>query len=182
MIGLAVALPVTLALQYDRGVNHDDDWASRMVPQRPFDKTIEIQQRLTAQGSLNAAETTTGWRRFAKMSPNAPCLIGFGGGLAAVLAFAAIRLRWPKWPLHPVLFLVWGTYAGQMFAASFLGGWGIKVLVTQYGGASWYQRLKPLMFGLIAGELLGGLVPIAVGLVYWLKTGLPPKSFNILPG
>ena len=182
LIGLAVALPVTLALQYDRGVNHDDDWASRMVPQRPFDKTIEIQQRLTAQGSLNAAETTTGWRRFAKMSPNAPCLIGFGGGLAAVLAFAAIRLRWPKWPLHPVLFLVWGTYAGQMFAASFLGGWGIKVLVTQYGGASWYQRLKPLMFGLIAGELLGGLVPIAVGLVYWLKTGLPPKSFNILPG
>ncbi len=116
------------------------------------------------------------------MSPKAPCLIGFGSGLGMVLAFAAIRLRWPKWPLHPVLFLVWGTYAGQQFGASFLGGWGVKVLVTRYGGALWYQRLKPLMFGLIAGEMLGGLAPMAVGFVYWLSTGLPPKSFYILPG
>ena len=109
-------------------------------------------------------------------------MIGFGGGLGIVLAFAAIRLRWPKWPLHPVLFLVWSSYAGRMFAASFLSGWGVKLLVTRYGGALWYQRLKPLMFGLIAGEMLGGLTPMAVGLVYWLATGLPPKSFYILPG
>jgi hypothetical protein len=182
LIGLAVALPVTLAFQYDRGVNHDDRWATQEAVQRPFDKTIEIQQRLTAQGSLKSAEATTGWRRFAQMSIKAPCLVSFAGGLAAALAFAAIRLRWPKWPLHPVLFLVWGTYAGQMFAASFLGGWLVKVSVTHYGGASLYQRLKPLMFGLIAGEMLGGLVPIMVGLVYWLVTGLPPKTFNILPG
>ena len=181
LIGLAVALPVTLAFQYDRGVSHDDSWAVETVPQRPFDDTIEVRQQLTARGTLGAAEATTGWRRFAEMSPKAPCLIGFGGGLAAVLTFAAIRLRWPKWPLHPVMFLVWYTYAGRQFAASFLCGWGIKVLVTQYGGASWYQRLKPLMCGLIAGEMLGGLTPMAIGLVYWLATGLPPKSFNILP-
>jgi hypothetical protein len=181
LIGLGVALPVTLAFQYDRGINHDDPWAVEVVPRRPFDDAIEVRHRLTAQGSLEAAEATSGWRRFAEMSVRAPCLIGFGGGLAIVLAFAAIRLRWPKWPLHPVLFLIWNTYGGRMFAASFLGGWGIKVLVTQYAGASWYQRLKPLMFGLIAGEMLGGLVPIAIGFVYWLATGLPPKVFNILP-
>jgi hypothetical protein len=29
--------------------------------------------------------------------------------------------------------------------------------------------------------MLGGLVPIAIGFVYWLATGLPPKVFNILP-
>jgi hypothetical protein len=182
LIGLAVAVPVTLGFQYDRGIDHDDWWATEIVPQRPFDKAIEVRERLTAQGSLEAAEATTGWRRFAEMSPKAPCLIGFGSGLAIVLAFAALRLRWPKWPLHPVLFLVWGTYAGQQFGASFLAGWGVKVVVTRYGGASWYQRLKPLMFGLIAGEMLGGLAPMAVGFVYWLTTGLPPKSFYILPG
>ena len=181
LIGLAVALPVTLAFQYDRGVNHDDQWAVDVVPRRPFDDTVEVRHRLTAQGSLEAAETVKGWRRFTEMSPKAPCLIGFAGGLAAVLTFTAIRLRWPKWPLHPVLFLVWYTYAGRQFAASFLCGWGIKVLVTQYGGAPWYQRLKPLMCGLIAGEMLGGLMPMAIGLVYWLATGLPPKTFNILP-
>jgi hypothetical protein len=98
-----------------------------------------------------------------------------------VLAFAALRLRWAKWPLHPVLFLVWSTWAGRDMSASFLGGWMLKLLVTRYAGAGWYQRLKPLMFGLIAGELLGGLVPMGIGFVYWLKTGLPPKVFNILP-
>ena len=181
VVGLAVAVPATLAFQYDRGVDREDSFAMSVASQRPFDRAIEVRQRLTAQGSLAAAEATTGWKRFAEMSPKVPCLIGFGGCLAAVLAFAAIRLRWPKWPLHPVLFLVWSTWAGRDMAASFLGGWIIKLLVTRYGGAWWYQRLKPLMFGLIAGELLGGLVPMAVGLVYWLKTGLPPKTFNILP-
>jgi len=97
------------------------------------------------------------------------------------LAFAMIRLRWPKWPLHPVLFLDWFTYAGRMLSASFLGGWMIKSLVTRFGGASGYQRLKPLMFGLIAGEMLGGIVPMLIGLVCWLVTGLPPKTFSFLP-
>jgi hypothetical protein len=44
-----------------------------------------------------------------------------------------------------------------------------------------YLRLKPLMFGLIAGEMLGGLTPMVVGLVYWLVTGQLPKVFNVLP-
>jgi hypothetical protein len=181
LIGLAVAVPVTLAFQYDRGFNHDDTWATSDVPQMPFDNAIQVRQRLTAQGALATAEATVGWSRFTKMSPQAPCLIGFGSGLTMVLAFAAIRLRWPKWPLHPALFLVWSTWPGRMFWGSFFGGWLVKVLVTHYGGASLYQRLKPLMFGLIAGEMLGGLVPIMVGLVYWLVTGLPPQTFNILP-
>jgi hypothetical protein len=181
VVGLGVAVPVTLAFQYDRGVDRSDAFSMSVASQRPFNKAIEVKQRLTAQGTLDAAEATTGWGRFAAISPKVPCLIGFAGGLIAVLAFAALRLRWPKWPLHPVLFLVWNTWAGRDMSASFLGGWLVKVVVTHYGGASWYQRLKPLMFGLIAGELLGGLVPMGIGLVYWLKTGLPPKTFNILP-
>ena len=181
VVGLGVGVPATLAFQYDRGVDRSDAFAMSVASQRPFDKAIEVRQRLTAQGSLDAAEATKGWKRFAQISPKVPCLIGFAGGFVMVLAFAAIRLRWAKWPLHPVLFLVWNTWAGRDMAASFLAGWAVKVAVTHYGGAWWYQRLKPLMFGLIAGELLGGLLPMAVGFVYWLKTGLPPKVFNILP-
>ena len=181
LVGLAVAVPATLAFQYDRGVDRDDAFAMVVASQRPFDKAIEVKERLVGQGNLAAAEATTGWKRFAEISPKVPCLIGFAGGLTAVLAFAALRLRWAKWPLHPVLFLVWSTWAGRDMSASFLGGWMLKLLVTRYAGAGWYQRLKPLMFGLIAGELLGGLVPMGIGFVYWLKTGLPPKVFNILP-
>jgi len=55
-------------------------------------------------------------------------------------------------------------------------------VVTKYGGAGGYQKLKPLMLGLIAGDMMGGGIPIIIGLVYYLVTGLPPKSFRIMPG
>ena len=181
LIGLAVAIPVTLAFQYDRGVNWANYWTLVQAPQMAFTGTMRVQLRLSAQGTLAEAEATTGWRRLLKMSPAPSSVIGFGVGLALVLAFAVTRLRLPKWPLHPVLFLVWSSYPGKWLAASFLLGWAIKVLVTKYGGVSLYQRLKPLMFGLIAGEMLGGLTPIMVGLVYWLATGQLPKVFNVLP-
>jgi hypothetical protein len=181
VIGLAVAIPVTLAFQYDRGVNRANYWSSVQAPEMAFTGTMRVQQRLAAQGTLAAAEATTGWARLLKISPQPSSVIGFGAGLALVLAFVAARLRLPKWPLHPVLFLVWSSFPGKWLAASFLVGWAIKVLVTKYGGASWYQRLKPFMFGLIAGEMLGGLTPMVVGLVYWLVTGQLPKVFNVLP-
>jgi len=180
LIGLAVAVPVTLTLDYDRGVDRTD-WSVMHSPFEPFTTSMQIQQRLSAQGNLKAAEAARGWRRFAAMSPDPSCLIGFAAGLGLVLAFAAARLRLPKWPLHPILFLVWSSWGGRMLASSFLVGWAIKMLVTKYGGAAWYQRLKPLMFGLVAGEMLGGLAPMVAGFVYWLMTGQPPKAFNILP-
>jgi hypothetical protein len=57
----------------------------------------------------------------------------------------------------------------------------IKVAVMKYGGANIYQRLKPLMFGLIAGEMMGGMIPMVVSLVYYLATGDQPKSFWVMP-
>jgi hypothetical protein len=110
-----------------------------------------------------------------------PALITFSIAAMAVLVFSAMRLRFAKWPLHPVMFLVWSTYAGNCFAQSFLIGWLIKVAVMKYGGANIYQRLKPLMFGLIAGEMMGGMIPMVVSLVYYLATGDQPKSFWVMP-
>jgi hypothetical protein len=68
-----------------------------------------------------------------------------------VLAFAMIRLSWPKRPLYAVLLLIWFTHAGRMLSKSFLDERMIKSRVT------------------------------LIGLVYWLVTGLPPKTFSILP-
>ena len=47
-------------------------------------------------------------------------------------------------------------------AWSFLIGWVIKIVVTRYGGARLYKRLKPLMIGLIVGDVLGRFLPGAV--------------------
>ncbi|MGA1194125.1 MAG: DUF6785 family protein [Kiritimatiellia bacterium] len=181
LVGLAVGIPVTLYFQYDRGV----DVSAWQVQQSkvPFNDVIGIMQRLDAQGQLETAGQATGLARFLQASPNAQALITFALSAGLVLLFSALRLRFVNWPLHPVMFLVWSTYAGNAFAQSFLIGWIIKVAVTKYGGAAIYQRYKPLMFGLIAGEMLGGLAPMIVSLIYYLVTGGEmPKPFLVMPG
>jgi hypothetical protein len=182
VIGLIVAIPVTLYFQYDRGMNQQDGWATRMVPSYAFDETVRQKQRLIAQGTLDQANAVSGWNRFAHMAPNVPCMLAFGSGAALVLLCVAGRLRFSRWPLHPVLFLIWTSYPAKAMAASFLIGWMIKVAVARYGGAGGYNHFKPLMFGLIAGDMLGGVIPMIIGLIDYLLTGTPPPQFLILPG
>lgn len=180
LVGLAVGIPTTLYFQYERGVDVSL-WKIQQA-QRPFNETIGIMQRLDAQGQLEVAGGTTGLRRFLEMTPHRNGLITFGAAAGLVLLFSFLRLRFTGWPLHPVMFLVWSTYAGNAFAQAFLYGWLLKVLITRFGGASIYQKCKPLMFGLIAGEMLGGVVPMIVSVIYYAITGEIPKSFEIMPG
>ncbi len=178
--GLAVGIPVVLYFQYDKGV----DVSAWHINQSkiPFNEVISVMQRLDAQGQLADAGSATGLSRFLAMDPGGQALLTFLIGAGLVLLFSMFRLRYTNWPLHPVLFLVWGTYAGDCFAQSFLVGWLIKTLVTKYGGAGIYQHLKPLMFGLIAGEMLGGVGPMIVSLIYFIVTGGDlPKQFMVMP-
>jgi len=180
VLGLAVGLPVTLYFQYDRGIDMSDRWATRRSPQSPFYRILQVKHRLEAQGLEVQADSLSGWERFKKMSPKPSGVISFSLSMAAVLLLSLARLRFVKWPLHPVMFLVWQTYPARIAAVSFLLGCVIKVAVTKYGGADIYQKLKPMMFGLIAGELLGGAIPMIIGFVYYLATGEIPKSFTIM--
>ncbi|MBU0677553.1 MAG: hypothetical protein KJ626_05495 [Verrucomicrobia bacterium] len=180
VVGLAVGIPVVLYFQYDKGI----DVSSWQIQQAkvPFNEVINAMQRLDAQGQLEEAGSVTGLKRFVQAAPNGQAMLTFAIGAGLVIVFSGMRLRFTKWPLHPVLFLVWGTYAGDCFAQSFILGWIIKTGITKYGGASIYQKLKPLMFGLIAGEMLGGVVPMIVSLIYFLVTGGDlPKPFMIMP-
>jgi hypothetical protein len=90
------------------------------------------------------------------------------------LALAIGRLRFPKWPLHPMAFVFLGGWPACFHWFSFMLAWVLKITVTKYGGARLYERLKPLMIGLIAGSMLGSLVPMVVGSVYYFVVGQPP--------
>jgi len=182
VIGLAVAVPVTLYFQYDRGANMADGWANAAVPKFGIDESLRVKRLLEQQGTLEKAAALSGWSRLLACRPDPGLVASFVAGLAAVLLFTAGRLRFPGWPLHPVLFLVWGTYPAQMFAGSFLVGWFVKVMVMKYGGEAAYRRLRPLMMGLVAGDMLGGITPNIIGAIYYFTTGNPPKPFGILPG
>jgi hypothetical protein len=181
VLGLAVALPVTLYFQYDLGYAKWDAWASYYVPRMAFDNSVGVVELLTAQGSLEQASGLEGLARFRAMAPNGLCLAALAGGLALALVCYAGRLRTTWWPIHPVLFLTWATEPPWRLSGSFLLGWLIKSVVVNYGGSRLYQRLKPLFFGLIAGEIFGAVVPTIVGATYYALTGMPPKQFWVLP-
>jgi len=94
---------------------------------------------------------------------------------------ALLRLRFAWWPLHPIGYLMLGTYPVQHLWFSILIGWIAKSLVLRFGGAKLYTDGKPLFFGLIVGE------SAAAG--FWLLMGillsglhLPYRPVNIMPG
>ncbi len=186
LVALMVAIPVTLYLQYNHGAAQASGWATQDVPRFPFEEALRVQQRLEAQEMLDTSLALGTAERIGAARPDARLAVFFGAGLVLVGLFALARLRLSKWPLHPVLFLVWHTYPGRIFAASFLVGWAIKAAVMKYGGAHLHQKLKPLMIGLIAGDMLGGVTAVAFNLSWhllrtWLLPGLPPPpTFNIL--
>ena len=181
IIGMAVAVPVTLYFQYDRGYDRSDTRATWSAPRVAYLESIRVKQRLAATDSLPGAYEARGWARFARMRPSGSCMLGLAVGVGAVGLFAFCRVRFSWWPLHPVLFLMWHNYPGGVMAVSFLIGWFIKAVITRYGGAAGYQRFKPLMFGLIAGDLLAGVVVFLIGTGLFLVTGSAPSEFEVTP-
>ena len=180
-LSLVVAGGVTMSIQYDRGFANDP-WARSGLPKQPFE---EMEKQVSAAGidaTLSEAVWQTGLERVTGIEPDPTAIRWLGLGLILVVAVAAARLRLPWWPLHPVLFLVWGTYPLVMFSFSFLLGWGIKAVTVRVGGAKGYATLKPMMVGIIAAEIAAALFWMAVSAAYYLSTGEPPQSYSIFPG
>jgi hypothetical protein len=181
-VGIAVALPATLYWQYGRGgKSTGHGWITNSVPRFAFNEAVRIQYKLDAQGTLAAAEARSGWERLAHISPDGGRMLAFGITFGLVLLFAAARTRSPRFPFHPVMFLVLGTWQSRILASSFLVGWAVKHAVTRYGGHATYQRLRPLMIGFIAGEMLAGVLLLLFGALYYFATGQPPVPYRVLP-
>jgi len=182
VISIVVAGVVTISLSHERGVlSNADGYALRHAPTSMFRNGLGPLSDAAAMGTLHEAVRIDGLARLAAIEPTPGTLPWLAVGLVLVLGCAAARFRLPWWPLHPVIFIVWGTWALQHMAFSFLIGYLVKTGVLYAGGVALFGRLKPLMVGLIAGELFGGLVWVVVGTIYYLQTGLPPDRIIILP-
>ena len=181
-LGLLVATCATLYWQYDQGCTRVGDGWSLNVMRWPFDNAARLALRLQSLGY--SGDTTAalpgGWARFGRANPHVAGVVAFASTFALVIVFTLCRMRFPRFPLHPVLFIVLGSYQSRYLGFSFLVGWLAKTMVVNYGGAHLYARLKPLMFGLIAGEMAAGAVTMLIGAVYYWVQGVPPKSYIIL--
>jgi hypothetical protein len=102
-----------------------------------------------------------------------------GAGITALLSF--LRLRYTWWPLHPIGFLILGTYPGNHLWPSIFIGWLAKTLIVKFGGSKFYVACKPFFIGLIVGEGVAAGFWLVVGIVL-SAMGKEFSAVNIMPG
>ncbi|CAN5400804.1 hypothetical protein BH09PLA1_BH09PLA1_36270 [soil metagenome] len=129
---------------------------------------------------LQVVDSTINYDRGQYHPQHSPVLhFTIGGVLTTALAFLRLRFAW--WPLHPIGFLIVGTFPSQHLWFSIFLGWLLKLLIVRFGGARFYTACKPFFIGLIVGE------GFAAG--FWLVVGIamnalnvPYSPVNIMPG
>jgi hypothetical protein len=176
VVGFVAAGAVTMYMIHNRGFDPADGYCNRVIPGSAFGQLSQHTSDLNARGLLGESVARSDLRRLALFEPSRGVFTwtALGLGLVLLTAFARLRLSW--WPLHPVMFLVWGTYPLMYFGNAFLVGWAIKAAVVKTMGAKGYHGVKPVMVGLIAGDLLGALLWLVVGALYHFATGKNPVS------
>jgi hypothetical protein len=183
LVTMVLAGGVTLFLQYNHSlVQVGNSWGKDDLPTYAFDALSQATSASAAAGTLGRATSTHGLASLGLLHPDHGALAWAALGLGLALGTAFARLRLPWWPVHPVAFLVWGTYPIYVFGPSFLVGWLVKWAVTSSTGAKGYRALRPLMIGVIAGELLAGLMWMIIGASYYFFTGRTPAAYTIFPG
>jgi hypothetical protein len=175
IVAFVVAIPAVLMYQYNLGLNNDD-WAHSHVAETGLDQMTQAMTKAQASGVLSDVIATAEKGELGPINID-PEFIWFAvAGIGLVLACSFMRLRFPWWPLHPILFLVILGYPLSRMHFSFMLGWLIKTIVMRVGGTQVYRAGRPLMLGLI-----GGLIFNAAG-IFVALTGGQPYPYNIFPG
>ena len=181
-IAMAVACLSSFYTNYNVGALSDSAAARGAVEHFLGDSSRYI-QTLKNIGMHDAATHGSAFSRLSLIQADSGMVGFFLAGAGLVLAAALLRFKFQRFPIHPVLFIVWGTYSAERCWGSFLVGWFAKTVILSFGGGRSYLRLKPLFVGIIAGELLFVGAQVAYDLLYLLVFDAPPPvSLRILPG
>ncbi len=180
MACVALIVVVVLWANYNFGKRRES-WSFDRVPTMPYRPANQAATSLRLQGQLEESNSLGPLERLAAIRPERKFLYAAGAGFCLVLLCGTLRLRLSWWPLHPVIFMVWATAPMAAFNWSFLLGWMLKSAITRIGGHKTYQSAKPLMVGIIAGDVIGALVFMAVGAIYYFVTGIIPESHPFFP-
>ena len=170
LLALLLTALATIYWQYDQGAP-GPRWWPRNLAGMPFETAIAAEQKLAAQGLLERSGNMSAVERVFQARPNGTAVLFFFLALTACVGLGVARLRFRWWPLHPICFVFVDALHGQMLWFSFFLGWCVKVAVTRYGGAKLYRRCKPLMIGLVVGELAAKFVPTVIGTVAYMCGG-----------
>ena len=160
-----------------------DGWGTVYPVQQYLDTAAQQFNDMKVSDVFENSLAATPFARLGMVQTSPWVLRFFAAGLVSVMLLSAMRFRFSKFPIHPVILLVAGTYPCICSYTSFLIGWFIKTLVTRFGGGGVYQRLKPLFIGLIAAELFMVGLTVIIAFIYHALYGVrPPVSIGLMPG
>ena len=151
IVALAVTIPFTLSLCYERGAYTTGTWLFKYAPRVPYDYIVK------AIGSEPGVE----WAK----------LLWGGIGGVAMLGLTVLHHSVAWWPLHPL-----GLVAGVVFKVrwAFLPifvGWLAKTLILRIGGAAALGKAKPFFIGTMAGWFAGAGLSVAVDWLFFFGDG-----------
>jgi hypothetical protein len=133
-------------------------------------------------GEVDGATAATLAQRWSSIpgKPGNTAFVLFGASL--VLAIGLLRIRFPRFPFHPLPFVLIGSWVLSRFWLSFFIGWFIKQAIIKIGGSSLFERLKPFFTGLVAGQCLILVFWAWVNIVLYIaSSGVPdPAWWNFL--
>jgi hypothetical protein len=135
--------------------------------------------KLNLTGDLQTVNSYTGIEHLANMRPETGFLLYAAIGFGAVIAISALRLRWTWWPFHPLVLITFGAWTMGRYGASFLIGWMLKALVLRLSGSAKYMELRPMMIGVVVGDLLAGFIIFIILWLYYIYTGIQPPKFDL---
>lgn len=74
------------------------------------------------------------------------------GAFVLTLILVALRMRYLRFPLHPLGYVMTASY-GYAYWFSFFVIWVVKGIILKVGGVRLYRRMLPLFLGLIIGQV-----------------------------
>jgi hypothetical protein len=172
---LALTIPTGLWSDYQNQAYVSAGGASRTI----YNVAERNISKLALSGDLDKTVNYTSWQRLTHMRPDHRFLVSAAIGFGLVLALAAIRLRFTWWPIHPLIIVMFGSFGfiGK-YGGSFLIGWFIKAIITRLAGPSKYGELRPLMIGIVVGDLGSGFITTCTIWIYYLVTGVQGPNWR----
>jgi len=99
--------------------------------------------------------------------------VAIGIGFMTFLVWMRNTFLW--WPLHPIGYAMFSSWATLVLWFSFFLGWLMKFVIVKYGGPRVYRSARPLFLGLVLGE--------SFMCVFWNLVGfITGHGYRIMPG
>ena len=182
-LALLVSFAATLYTHYNIGaLATSDNFAPHGASTRAFDISARLVSGLKDVGDYEASCSGSFLGRLRLARPDTQTTPFFLGGIAIVAVLSLLRFKFARFPIHPVAFMVWGSYACGVCWGSFLVGWFAKTLVVRFGGGRAYQDFKPLFIGILAGETVFLGLHVLYNLICLFLNGTAPTaSISVMP-